>query len=150
MYKTNFINKLTKIVVDIFFYLGIITCITVPFFTPKIIKYLNLNENLITPTIITLLLSGMCAVYIIFQLKRTFKTLVAGNPFVIENTIYLKNMSIAAFIISAIYIVKLFYWFTFATVIIVLVFLVAGLFCLTLKDLFAQAVKFKEDNDLTI
>ena len=150
MYKTNFINKLTKVVVDIFFYLGIIACIAAPIFTPKIIRYLNLNENLIIPTVITLLLSGICAVYIIFQLKRTFKTLIVGNPFVIENTIYLKNMSIAAFFISIIYLVKLFYWFTFATVIIVLVFLVAGLFCLTLKDLFEQAVKFKEDNDLTI
>lgn len=150
MYKTNFINKLTKTIVDIFFYLGIITCISVPFITPKLIRGLNLNENLIVPTIITLLLSGVCAVFIIYQLKRTFKTLITGNPFVIENTIYLKKMSIAAFIISVIYIAKLFYWFTFATVIIVLVFLIAGLFCLTLRDLFAQAVKFKEDNDLTI
>ncbi len=150
MYKTNFINKLTKAIVDIFFYLGIVTCLLVPFATPKIMRYLNLSDSLITPTIITLLLSGVCAVYIIFQLKRTFKTLITGNPFVIENTLYLKNMSIAAFLISLIYIIKLFYWFTFATVIIVLVFLIAGLFCLTLRDLFKQAVKFKEDNDLTI
>ena len=150
MYKTNFINKLTKIVVDIFFYLGIITVISVPFVTPKLIKYLNLNENLIMPTIITLLLSGACAVYLIFQLKRIFKTLAVGNPFVIKNTIYLKNMAIVAFIISLIYLFKLTYWFTPATVIIVLVFLVAGLFCLTLKDLFTQAIKYKEDNDLTI
>ncbi len=150
MYKTSFINKLTKTVVDMFFYLGIVTVILVPFVTSKIIKNLNLSENLIVPTIITLLLSGACAVYIILQLKKTFKTLTSGNPFVIENTIYLKKMAIAAFIISAIYIFKLIYWFTPATVIIVLVFLVAGLFCLTLRDLFVQAVKFKEDNDLTI
>ena len=150
MYKTNFTNKLTKAIVDIFFYLGIATCISVPFVTPRLIRYLDLSESLITPTIITLLLSGACAVFIIYQLKKTFKTLVTGNPFVIENTLYLKRMSIAAFIISLIFTIKLFYWFTFATVIIVLVFLIAGLFCLTLKDLFAQAVKFKEDNDLTI
>lgn len=150
MYKTNFINKLTKIVVEIFLYLGIVTVISVPFITPKIIRYLNLSETLIMPTIITLIFSGICAVFIIFELKKIFKTLVDGNPFVIENAIYLKNMSIAAFIISVIYILKLVYWFTFATVIIVIVFLVAGLFCLTLKDLFTQAVKFKEDNDLTI
>lgn len=150
MYKTNFINKLTKVIIDIFFYLGIIVCALVPYAIPKIIKSSNLSKGLIIPTVITLLLSGICAVYIIFQLKKTFKTLVSGNPFVIENTFYLKNMSIAAFIISLIYLVKLFYWFTFATLIIVLVFLIAGLFCLTLRDLFAQAVKFKEDNDLTI
>lgn len=150
MYKINFINKLTKIVVDIFFYLGIITVISVPFIIPKIIKNLNLSENLILPTIITLLLSGACAVYIIFQLKKIFKTLTSGNPFVVKNTICLKNMAIAAFIISIIYLYKLTYWFTPATVIIVLVFLVAGLFCLTLEDLFTQAIKFKEDNDLTI
>lgn len=150
MYKTNFVNKLTKAVVDVFFYLGIITVISVPFATPKIIRNSNLSENLIMPTVITLLISGLCAVYIIFQLKKTFKTLTGGNPFVIENTTYLRNMAVAAFIISIIFLIKLAYWFTIATVIISLVFLVAGLFCLTLKDLFAQAVKFKEDNDLTI
>ncbi len=150
MYKINFINKLTKIVVDIFFYLGIITVISVPYITPKIIRGLKLSESLILPTIITLLLSGACAVYLILQLKKMFKTLIAGNPFVIENTIYLKNMAVVAFIISFIYLTKLTYWFTPATVIIVLVFIVAGLFCLTLKDLFAQAIKYKEDNDLTI
>jgi len=135
MYKINFINKLTKIVVDIFFYLGIITVVSVPFIIPKIIKNLNLSQSLILPTIITLLLSGACAVYIIFQLKKMFKTLTSGNPFVVKNTICLKNMAIAAFIISIIYLYKLTYWFTPATVIIVLVFLVAGLFCLTLEDL---------------
>ncbi len=150
MYKINFVNKLTKIVVDIFFYLGIITVISVPFIIPKIIKNLNLSESLVLPTTITLLLSGACAVYLIFQLKKIFKTLTSGNPFVVENTICLKNMAIAAFIISIIYLYKLTYWFTPATVIIVLVFLVAGLFCLTLEDLFIQAIKFKEDNDLTI
>lgn len=47
MYKISFINKLTKTVVDMFFYLEIVTVILVPFVTPKIIRNLNLSENLI-------------------------------------------------------------------------------------------------------
>ena len=52
--------------------------------------------------------------------------------------------------ISIIYIVKLTFMFTIATSIIVIVFALIGLFCLTLKDLFKQAVSYKEENDWTV
>ncbi len=153
MYKINFINKFTKIAIDVFFLLGIIVTLSVPFITKPILDYLGFEEMaeyLAFPTIIVLLISGACAVYIIFHLRKIFQAIGNGNPFVIENARYLRNMAVGSFVICVVFILKIFYWFTFATVIIALVFLMAGLFCLTLKDLFTQAVKFKEDNDLTI
>jgi hypothetical protein len=34
--------------------------------------------------------------------------------------------------------------------VIVIMFIIASLFCLTIKDLFKQAINYKNENDLTI
>ena len=40
--------------------------------------------------------------------------------------------------------------FTIAAIVIAAIFMVGCLFCLTLKDLFKQAINFKMENELTI
>lgn len=150
MYKISFVHKLTKILVDIFFYLGILCTISVPFVTAPLLRFIDISDTLVIPTIITLVICGICAVYILLQLKRIFKTLLEENPFVMDNVNYLRRMSVAAFIVAIMFFVKCFYWFTFATAIIVIVFVIAGFFCLTLKDVFKQAVIYKDENDLTV
>lgn len=52
--------------------------------------------------------------------------------------------------ITLIYFIKCFMVLTFATIIIVIVFAVGSLFCLTLKDIFKQAIYYKEENDWTV
>lgn len=150
MYKISFVHKLTKILVDIFFYLGILCTISVPFVTAPLLRFIDISDTLVIPTIITLVICGICAVYILLQLKRIFKTLLEENPFVMDNVNYLRRMSVAAFIVAIMFFIKCFYWFTFATAIIVIVFVIAGFFCLTLKDVFKQAVIYKDENDLTV
>ena len=78
------------------------------------------------------------------------KTLFLGNPFVKENIKYLNNISISCMFITLIYFIKCFMVLTFATIIIVIVFAVGSLFCLTLKDIFKQAIYYKEENDCTV
>lgn len=150
MYNIKPLTKITKYFVNIILLLGVLTTVLVPYIVPKIIKYYNLDNHLVLPTIITLIICGLLAVYILNQIRIMINTIFRGNPFVIENAISFKKMAIAAFIVAVIFIIKLLYWFTYATVIIVAVFVIAGLLSLTLKDIFEQAVKYKEDNDLTI
>lgn len=85
-----------------------------------------------------------------YQLKRIFKTLTNENPFVTDNAAALRKIAIASFIIAAVYVVKAVLMFTPATFVIIVIFITAGLFCLTLMNLFIQAVQFKEENSLTI
>ena len=144
------INKVTKIVVDIFFYVGIMCVIGVPFLGKILQMQYNYNpQNLKFMTAI-LFTSGVCAVYILYNFKSMFKTLVGGNPFVRDNIKCFNRMAVASVIIALIYIVKCFVLFSLATVTIICVFLIAALFCLTLKDIFKQAINYKEENDWTV
>ena len=59
-------------------------------------------------------------------------------------------MGILSFIICGITLVRLVFVITPATLIIILVFFIAGLFSIVLSQVFAQAVSYKEENDLTI
>ena len=79
-----------------------------------------------------------------------FKTLIAGNPFVWDNIRHFDRMAVSCTVIALIYIVKSFVIFSIATVVIVCVFIIAALFCLTLKDIFKQAIIYKEENDWTV
>jgi hypothetical protein len=59
-------------------------------------------------------------------------------------------MGFCAFLISGIMAIRLILVFTPAAAVLVLVFLVAGLFSLVLSQVFDQAVTYKQENDLTI
>jgi hypothetical protein len=150
MYKNSFVHYLAKYMVDIMFYGGILCCILVPFLIKQAGAYFGYGEGLILPLTISLVVSGIAAVYIMFNLKSMFTTLLGGNPFVWSNVNCFRKMAVASFIIALIYIVKCFYWFTLTTAVIVIAFVIAGLFCLTLKDIFKQAVYYKEENDYTV
>jgi hypothetical protein len=97
-----------------------------------------------------LYVTGPLCLLIVYEMRRIFKTLNRRNPFMMDNVISLKHMSMASFAISAAYVVKIFFYNSFLTVIIAMVFLIAGLFALILSEVFRQAVEVKEENDLTI
>jgi hypothetical protein len=150
MYKNSFVHYVTKVLVDIMFFGGIVCCFLVPFIMPRFTAYFGYNESAVMPFTVLLMLSGICAVYLLWQLKKIFKTLLGGNPFINSNVTALRKCSVASFIIAIIYIVKITFWFTIATSIIVIIFSLLGLFCLTLKDVFKQAVAYKEEQDWTV
>lgn len=150
MYKNSFVHYLAKFMVDAMFYGGILCCLLVPFVIKRAGKYFDYTDNMILPLDITLIVSGIAAVYIMYNLKAIFTTLLGGNPFVWDNVSCFRKMAVASFIIALIYFAKLFYWFTLATALIVIAFAIAGLFCLTIKDVFKQAICYKEENDYTV
>lgn len=46
--------------------------------------------------------------------------------------------------------IRLFYTVTPSTVVIIIIFFIAGLFSFVLSKVFQQVVKYKQENDLTI
>ena len=141
---------ITKILVDIMFFGGIAACIAVPFALPRIMEFIGTSPDLRTAYTFIFIGSGICAVYIMYQLKCMFKTLLGGNPFVSQNVSGLRKCAVASAVIAAIFLVRLILWFTLPAVILVLVFAMLSLFCLTIKDLFKQAVAYKEETDWTV
>ena len=150
MYKKSITHYIAKVVIDILFYLSIVCTCAIPALAAYLIHLYPLSRNILLAYAVILTVSGACCVYILFLLKQMYKSLLVGNPFVDENVRHLRKMAITCLIIGIIYVAKSVFLFTIATPVIAGIFLVGCLFCLTLKDLFKQAVNYKAENDLTI
>lgn len=151
MYKKSISHYIAKAVIDILFYMSIVCVVLVPVFSRWLFGWINYSDSsyLVMFTVIVLL-SGVCCVYILFNLKQMYRSLLVGNPFVDKNVSHLRKIAVACILIALMYIAKCFFMFTVATVVIAFVFIVGCLFCLTLKDLFKQAINYKTENELTI
>ena len=132
------------------FFGGLAVCAALPFILPAILEFIGANPGLRLVYTVILLSAGLCSLYILYQLKRMFKTLLCGNPFVRENVSALRKCAVAGALIALIFLIRLIFWFTIAASVIVIIFSLLSLFCLALKDLFKQAVAYKEESDWTV
>lgn len=146
----GFLNKFTKFCLDFMFYAGIPVTLTVPVTFRFLGRYYPNIRNHYIVMCILFMICGVLALWIIYYLRRIFGTILEKDCFVKENVVSLKRMGIAGFMISLVTAVRLFFVITPATLIIILVFFIAGLFSLVLAQVFAQAVAYKEENDFTI
>lgn len=151
MYKKSLTHYISKAVIDVLFVVSIILTICVPFGAKYVFSFIGYENNLYqVPFGVILFLSGICCSYILFNLKQMFKSLLVGDPFIDKNVSHFRKMAVSCFIVAVIYIIKAVFMWTFATVVIAIIFVVGTLFCLTLKDLFKQAINYKTENELTI
>ena len=151
MYQKSLTHHLSKFVIDVLFYASILCVIAVPFFTKHLFLWIRYPDaGYLVPFTVILFLSGLGCVYILFQLKKMFRSLLVGNPFVDENVSHFRKIAVACALLSLLYLTKCFWMFTVVTLVITVIFAVGCLFCLTLKDLFKQAINYKTENDLTI
>ncbi len=140
----------TKFLLDAMFYGGIIVIVTLP---ASIKFYGRFNsyfaENYYSLCVL-FFLSGIFAVLILQQLRKMFRTVLNDDCFIRENVTSLEKMSIYSFFIALITACRLFLYLTPAVFIIILVFVIAGLFSKVLAKVFDKAVTYKLENDLTI
>ena len=140
----------TKYLLDFMFYSGIVVTLTLPLSFRYYGKYnVYFKENYYSMCVI-FMLSGIFAILIIQQLRKMFLTVICDDCFVRENVIRLEKMSIYSFFIAVITACRLFIYLTPAVLIIILVFVIAGLFSKVLAGVFDKAVTYKLENDLTI
>lgn len=144
------VAQFTKALLDVLFYAGIAVTASLPWtmrwaarFYPSFAARLALHTVLF-------LLAGVCAVLILFELRRMLNTVVSDDCFVRQNVSSLCRMAYYAFAIAALMAVRLVVFFTPGMLAIACVFLLAGLFSLVLAQVFDRAVSYKQDNDLTI
>ena len=150
MYE-NRIIIFTKYLLNVMFYTGILVVVSLPYTLKMAGKYYSADfkEHYISMLII-FLISGVCGLIIVFQLKKMMGTVADKNCFVDNNTKSLRIMGKVSFLIVILFAVKCVLLPTPATFIIVLTFFIAGLFSHVLSLVFAEAVNYKEENDLTI
>lgn len=100
--------------------------------------------------LIFLAITGTFCLIIVQELRKIFKTLKQREPFKRDNVTSLKRIAVMAILISAAYLIKIIFYISFLTIIVMMVFLIMGLFALILSEVFRQAIEVKEENDLTI
>jgi len=150
MYEKSIVHRITKVLVDVLLYVGSFICLTLPFTVPAYIKAFDYDSSLVVPLIIFLLIAGLCALYILWQLRVIFKTLVDGSPFISSNVTCLRKCAVASLIISLDFVIVDIVWLSITNSAVVIMFGLLSLFCLTLKDIFKQAIVYKEENDWTV
>ena len=140
----------TKFLLDVMFFSGILVTLTLPLSIGFYGRYNSYFADNYYSLCVIFFLSGIFAILIIRQLRRMFSTVIAGDCFVRENVTSLERMSIYSFFIAVITACRLFIYMTPAVFIIILVFVIAGLFSRVLAGVFDKAVAYKLENDLTI
>ena len=143
--------RFTKLVLDVMFYTGFVIILTLP----VSLKFLGKHYSCIINDYFLFMLaifgaSGVFGILIIRQLRRMMTTVIQESCFVYENVKSLNTMAVLSTCIVVMFTIKICILPTPATLVIILVFFIAALFCQVLAHVFAEAVNYKEENDLTI
>lgn len=140
----------TKYLLDFMFYAGIVVILTLPLSIKLYGRYNSYFAENYYSIMVIFFMAGIFAVLIIRNLRKMFRSVLNDNCFVRENVICLEKMSIYSFFIAVIMACRLFIYLTPAVFVVILVFVIAGLFSKVLAGVFDKAVTYKLENDLTI
>ena len=154
--------SLLKISLDIMIIIGIVTY----FILSKEIlmeKVIDMSWGRFIITYILFSIGGIAVILILFNLRKIVSSLINVTPFIKDNVLCLKRISLLSFLISICYAINFvingqYKNFSIAYVdnsgihtdIEFLIFFFAGWFILILSQVFKQAVEAKEENELTI
>ena len=148
--KYERIKKLTKLILDIMFFTGIIVLITLPIWLRFAGTHYSKDiENHYLAMVIVFAVSGLNGLLIVNELRKMMKTVLEVNCFVEDNVKSLRRMARYSLVISIFFFIKVLLVPTPATLIIILVFFIAALFSVVLSCVFQEAVNYKDENDLT-
>ena len=152
----NTLARATKLLLDFMFYAGIVITVTLPWTVKwlgaqKFIQELlpNFADSYREVTVVYFVL-GVAALVLVNELRRIFRTVLAGDCFVEANVESLKRMGSISFFIALMSAVRIVVYLSIAMIVVVFVFLIAGMFSKVLAQVFKQAVEYKLENDLTI
>lgn len=145
----------TKYLLDFMYFAGIPVTISLPWSVKWIMKLLDFQnyadfEAYYTEVVVIYFILGILAIMILGELRKMFRTVLRDDCFVKENVVSLQRMGTYSFVIAAICLLRTVLYMTVATLILVLVFVIAGLFSKVLAFVFDRAVEYKLENDLTI
>lgn len=142
--------RFTKRLLDVMFYVGMVITVGIPVIFHYVGMYIEKFKTYYMVQCILYMASGVLALLLVLELRRMLATVLADDAFVMENAVSLRRMGKCSFLIAALSVLRLGVAFTPATAVIIIVFSIAGLFCFVLCLVFQQAIRYKQENDLTI
>lgn len=142
--------RFTKVLLDVMYYIGMVVTIGIPVMFHYVGRYIEAFQRFYVAQCVLYMLSGVFCLKIVHELRKMFITVLNEDAFVDENARSLKIMGKCAFITALLSVARLPLAPTPATVVIIIVFSIAGLFSIVLCQVFEKAIQFKLENDLTI
>ena len=146
----NKLIRITKLLVDFMFFSGILVTALLFFIIQYYGRYNTYFKNNALSLTILFSLSGIFAVLVIYELRKIFKTVIDDDCFITQNVTSLRRMGTFSFLIALVTAFRLIIYITPGVIVVVLVFLIAGLFSKVLSQVFDKAIIYKLENDLTI
>ena len=143
-------TKGTKYLLDFMFYTGILVTASLPWSVRWIGEQMPYLIEHYEEAVIIYFVLGIAAEKLLWELRKIFKTVLEENCFVKENVISLQKMGNWSFFIALMAGVRSIVYMTIAMGVVILVFLIAGLFSKVLSFVFEQAVAYKEETDWTV
>ena len=140
----------TKYLLDFMFYSGFVVILTLPLTIGFYGKFNSFFAENFYSLWVAFFLAGVFAELIILELRKIFRSVLNDDCFIRENVVSLDRMSFYSFMIVIIMVCRLFIYTTVAVLVVILVFVIAGLFSKVLARVFDKAVTYKLENDLTI
>jgi hypothetical protein len=150
--KKETVILITKYLLDVMYFLGIVVTVSLPWSVGFLINLFELQEyeSNKTEIIIIYFVLGVLAIMILGELRKMFRTVMREDCFVKDNVVSLDRMGTYSFFIALVCLVQFILYLTLPVLVLVLVFLIAGLFSKVLSFVFDKAVEYKLENDLTI
>lgn len=152
--KRETVIWITKYLLDIMYFLGIVVTLLLP--VPGVVQHIldffdyHNFEGYYTELIVIYFILGIMAVLILGELRKMFRTVLKDDCFVKDNVVSLQRMGTYSFVIVLVCLLRTALYMTAAMLVLVLVFIIAGLFSKVLAFVFERAVEYKLENDLTI
>ncbi|MCM1057072.1 MAG: DUF2975 domain-containing protein [Firmicutes bacterium] len=143
-------TKGTKYLLDFMFYGGILVTVSLPWSIRWIGQQLPDLIRHYEESVIIYFVLGIAAEKLLWELRKIFRTVLAENCFVRENVVSLQKMGNWSFFIALMSVVRSIVYMTPAMGVVILVFVIAGLFSKVLSFVFEQAVAYKEETDWTV
>lgn len=149
MKKENIV-KLTRCILEIMFFGGILATLSLPFSVKFLGRYVEEFASKYYESVIIYFVLGILAVLIIGELRKMFRTVALDDCFVYENVVSLQRMGTYSFVIAAVSLMRAVLYVTPGILVVIIVFAIAGLFSKVLSFVFDKAVAYKLENDMTI
>ena len=150
--KRESVIRITKYLLDFMFFMGMVVTLSLPWtvkFIAEKFSYEPFAEQYHEVVLIYFIL-GIIAILIIGELRKIFRTVLNNSCFVRENVVSLQRMGTYSFLIAIICLIRVVLYLTIAMLVLILVFVIAGLFSKVLAFVFETAIDYKEENDFTI
>ncbi len=151
--KEPLVARALRIVLYVVFFVGLFTVVTLPFLLEQYAMLLYDAYYVQEPYrifLLTFLMTvGALGLFVVGDLILVLHT-IPKDPFIRRNVRALRRIGAMVLVISLLFFLKCLSYVTFLTLVCGIAFLICSLVVFTVALLFARAVGYKEENELTI